>query len=212
MKRRYLAGAAVLALGCLLAIPQPSHAQRYYRGGSGFGFSVGGPNYNFVYGNAPGWNGGYYGYGGSSYPRSYNNYGYGYGSYPYGSRYYYEPRTFQAAPAVTFGSPIPSTTYQSAYPSMQGDQNRDPNVATVRLRLPSDARLWLGEQEMSAQQQGNERVFVTPSLTPGTDYFYRVKAQWTENGQTVERSRRVAVRAGESISVDLTNAAADTNP
>ena len=53
-------------------------------------------------------------------------------------------------------------------------------------------------------QKGSRRSFVSPPLKPGSEYTYEIKAQWMENGREITRSRKIPVRAGERLAVDLT--------
>jgi uncharacterized protein (TIGR03000 family) len=85
------------------------------------------------------------------------------------------------------------------------------DVATVRVRVPAEARLYFGGELTSAT--GPERLFESPPLERGRNYRYEVKAVWDENGREVVRTRSVLVRAGESASVDfLAPAGADEGP
>ena len=47
------------------------------------------------------------------------------------------------------------------------------------------------------------QVFYTPDLQPGQDYFYTVQAQTVQDGQVVQVTRRVTVRAGEQSQVNF---------
>ena len=47
------------------------------------------------------------------------------------------------------------------------------------------------------------RTFVSPPLTPAVDYVYVIRGQWAENGKPVVREKKVTVRAGDSVTVDL---------
>jgi uncharacterized protein (TIGR03000 family) len=85
------------------------------------------------------------------------------------------------------------------------------DVATVRVRVPSETRLYFQGELMSAT--GPERLFESPPLERGRNYRYAIKAVWDEAGREVVRTRSVLVRAGESASVDfLAPAGADEGP
>ena len=85
------------------------------------------------------------------------------------------------------------------------------DVATVRVRVPPEARLYFQGELTSAT--GPDRLFESPPLERGRNYRYEVKAVWDENGREVVRTRSVLVRAGEAASVDfLTPAGADEGP
>ena len=55
-------------------------------------------------------------------------------------------------------------------------------------------------------QTGSRRSFVSPPLKPGSEYTYDIKAKWMENGREVSQSRTIPVRAGQRLTVDLTQA------
>jgi uncharacterized protein (TIGR03000 family) len=75
------------------------------------------------------------------------------------------------------------------------------DVATVRVRVPPEARLYFEGELTSAT--GPERLFESPPLERGRNYRYGIKAVWDENGREVIRTRSVVVRAGESASVNF---------
>lgn len=93
------------------------------------------------------------------------------------------------------------TTRQSFY---QGAQPRgvDENAAQVRIRVPHNARLWIQDQE--TQQRGGERLFFSPPLASGRNFYYTLKAVWTdESGREASRTEQVVVHAGDFINIDL---------
>jgi len=76
---------------------------------------------------------------------------------------------------------------------------------TVRLNVwvpAANAKVWIDHTLM--QQTGTYRTFESPSLTPGSDYSYTIRGQWTQNGKTVERAQTVKFHAGEQVNVNLT--------
>ena len=91
-----------------------------------------------------------------------------------------------------------SNGYTSYYPE---EQDVDTNSVTIRMQVPSGARVWLEGKETS--QSGADRMFVSPSLEPGYEYVYHIRVQWTQNGKTVERNREVTVHAGDFISLNM---------
>jgi uncharacterized protein (TIGR03000 family) len=53
--------------------------------------------------------------------------------------------------------------------------------------------------------QGTSRVFETPPLKPDVTYHYTVTVEWSPNAYTtMTRTKKVAVRAGMAVEVDLT--------
>src|SRR5262245_50658935 len=75
--------------------------------------------------------------------------------------------------------------------------------AQLRVKMPErDADLTIDGKP--TKQGGAERWFITPPLEPGAAYTYTLTACWEPNGYTtMYRSRKVAVRAGEEVEVDL---------
>jgi len=188
--------------------------------GSGLGFSRGGYGYgypgyygNSYYGNSLlGFNRGYYG--GYSYPSYYS-----YGVSPYYSSpsYYSTPSYAYTTPSYAYTTPsttvvTPPTTYQSLYPPTNtttvvttpgaATTAVQANSAVIDVRVPDNARVYFGNQEM-VQATGSLREFTSPPLEPGYDYQYTVRAVWMQNGQPVEQTRNVTVRAGQHVAVDF---------
>ena len=83
--------------------------------------------------------------------------------------------------------PAPATAQQS--------------VRVTVLVPAADAQVWF--ENGATAQQGMERVFESPPLEPNQNFTYTIKARWTENGQTVNRERRVNVQAGQSVTVNF---------
>jgi uncharacterized protein (TIGR03000 family) len=136
-----------------------------------------------------------YGYGGLGYG-GYGGLGYGgYGSYaPYGVNYssYYAPAT-----NVTIGvGPAATTTQQQQRPEPD-------NAAHLMLVVPANALVWVDGQKTS--QTGTQREFVSPVLTPGKEFTYTFRVRYlADNGQLMDESRTVRVKANDWWSVDFT--------
>jgi uncharacterized protein (TIGR03000 family) len=203
-KQRYLIALTALALGALLLAASPASAERNggSRGNNG-GYRGGYSGYNNGY--RGGYNGGYYG--------GYRGYGYGpgvsigIGSYPaYGyPNYGYAPSVQYVTPSYYY---TPSTTIVTPA------QTYDPNVSQASFTQPDDrAHLDVRVPAADAQilfdgdptrQQGMDRVFVSPPLTPGKSFTYNIEARWMENGRMVNQSRAVTISAGQTATVDFT--------
>jgi uncharacterized protein (TIGR03000 family) len=91
-----------------------------------------------------------------------------------------------------------SNGYTSYYPE---EQDVDTNAVTIRMQVPSGARVWLEGKETS--QGGTNRMLVSPSLEPGYEYVYHIRVQWVQNGETVERNREVTVHPGDLINLSI---------
>jgi uncharacterized protein (TIGR03000 family) len=109
-------------------------------------------------------------------------------------RYSYAPSYYYAMPSTYV---YPMQAYQ---PSSRVVAS---NTANIRVLVPPGAKLWFDDQRTT--QTGSDRLFETPSLTPGQDYHYSVKAQWRDqDGKDVALIRQVDVRANATVNVDFT--------
>jgi uncharacterized protein (TIGR03000 family) len=197
MNRRRFAILAMTALAVAMLVPENSNAQyRFRRYGR-----VGGYTYSGI------------AIGVGTY-RPYGYYGYRYGPYwgrdydlaPYygGTVYltpsyvspYYTPLPYTGS-SVTMVTPGAPLTTQSFYPP--DAQGRIP--ALVDVTVPATAQIWFDGE--STSQTGPQRTFRSPPLEPGQNYNYEVKASWMQDGQQVERTQTVRVRAGERALVNF---------
>lgn len=177
----------------------------YGNGGYGLGRYGGFGLYGLGRGYYPWWGyGGYGGYGGSG---GYGGYGYGgypyyvsYGGYPYygySSGYYPYSDYSYAYPYTTnnyYGTPT-----APAVPTMPVAAA---NTAEITVDVPANAQVMFDNVPMT--QTGAVREYVTPSLTPGQDFSYDIRARWTDpNGVAVDRTRHVIIHAGDHVNVDF---------
>jgi len=70
--------------------------------------------------------------------------------------------------------------------------------AHLALTLPSDAKLFVDGQLIAGQ--GEKRQFHTPKLLAGQAYYYEFQAEFEFNGKRETETKRVVVRAGDSLS------------
>jgi uncharacterized protein (TIGR03000 family) len=75
-------------------------------------------------------------------------------------------------------------------------------TAQITIVVPADADVFV--DGAATTQTGTQRVFVTPQLEPGT-YSYTIRAVWTEDGRSVEKTRKVSFQAGSQVRVDFTS-------
>jgi uncharacterized protein (TIGR03000 family) len=97
--------------------------------------------------------------------------------------------------------PFPDT-YRVFYPSLSFPRGNSYyiTVCTLAVHVPTyDADIWIDDVRM--QQRGQDRVFVSPQLSPDTEYAYQITAQWTEDGKPYRQTQQVTVRRGEQTSV-----------
>lgn len=86
------------------------------------------------------------------------------------------------------------------WPSSKGTTRQDTR-AHIWLRVPDNAEVKFGGAK--TKQTGSLRYYFTPPLAAGKSYSYQVNVRWQKDGKPVERKRRIAVHAGESVQVDL---------
>lgn len=71
--------------------------------------------------------------------------------------------------------------------------------ARVTVELPASAELFVND--VRCPLTSGTRSFTTPELQPNQKYFYTIRINNPENGQTV--SRRVIVSAGQHVQVNF---------
>jgi uncharacterized protein (TIGR03000 family) len=69
--------------------------------------------------------------------------------------------------------------------------------ARLIVSLPAEAKLTIDDEATTSTS--STRVFVTPTLQPGKEYYYTLKADL--NGQTV--SKQVTIRAGQETRTSI---------
>jgi uncharacterized protein (TIGR03000 family) len=113
-------------------------------------------------------------------------------SYSYSPSYYSSPSYYGGYPYAI----APDYSYGAYAPAAD-------NLARVRVMVPADAKVWFDGK--ATRQDGTDRRFESPALTPGRIFSYEVKAQWRDkDGKEVTRSRRVDVSANANVTVDFT--------
>jgi len=191
---------AALTVAALAFASGPAWAQK--GGGKGGGGGHGGGEHH---GGGGGWGGG--GWGGGGWGGGYGYGGYGYGYYPYGgfgrgypyygSRGYYDYYPYDYGYNYAPDYSVPS--YSQAAPAPR--VNIPENAALIDVRVPDGAQVWIDGQQ--TKQTGPMRELVTPALDPGQEFSYDIRARWTENGQEVDRHRKVTFHAGDRLMVNL---------
>ena len=69
-------------------------------------------------------------------------------------------------------------------------------AATLTLELPAAADVWLDELKQPSSADP-ARTLSSPAMKLGTDFTFRIRAQWVENGTIHEAKQTTTVRAGE---------------
>jgi uncharacterized protein (TIGR03000 family) len=97
-------------------------------------------------------------------------------------------------------------------PELPAASLADKKPALVKLNVPEDATVWFESQKMT--QPGMTRMFQTPGLELKKTYYYKVKVAWPTGAGSLAKEfvteQEVAVRAGETTTVDFTPLASHT--
>lgn len=155
-------------------------------GCGGWGHGCWSPSYG-CYGGGVIYSGiGYAGFG------AYGNYG------MYGTVPYYGAPAF-APPPVKIIQPTNGDTQLEVKPipvTKPLVETITPNgTASILLRVPAEAKVFIDNHPMKSTS--TERLFTSPELEPGKNYFYTIRVVIEKDGKPVEESRRVVIRAGE---------------
>lgn len=214
MMRFLTHGVSVLTVTMLLASPGFCFAAGGHGGGGHGGGGHGGGGHGSV-GHGGGGHGGHIGRHGFRHGY-YPGYGYGWGYYPwYGYGWGYYPwygYGWGGCPRDGLGLPYPSdyvpasppVSYQAFYPKQDAPTDPVNDCARLEVSVPAtDAEIWLNGVRM--KQTGTLRQYLSPPLKRAEDYAYDIRARWTENGQAIEKTQTVRVRATQQVKVDLAN-------
>jgi uncharacterized protein (TIGR03000 family) len=85
----------------------------------------------------------------------------------------------------------------------RAEDRSQPRPVTISMHVPADAEVWFDDTR--TVQTGAFRAFVSPRLTPGQDYVYTLRVRWVEANRTVERTRRLTIRAGDGIALEFSD-------
>jgi uncharacterized protein (TIGR03000 family) len=73
--------------------------------------------------------------------------------------------------------------------------------ATVTIQVAEGARFTVDGKDVAVAAP--QQTFLTPELDPSRVYYYEMQASVKQGGKDVAASKRVAVKAGETLTVDL---------
>jgi uncharacterized protein (TIGR03000 family) len=107
------------------------------------------------------------------------------------------PRPGNTAPGTNQGNRTGGTEEETAAPT----QAQGPAPALIVVTLPANAVLRF--DGVPTRATSSTRVFTSPPLEPGHNYFYTMTGQITRDGRPVTVSERVYVRAGQTARVAL---------
>ena len=86
------------------------------------------------------------------------------------------------------------------YPPENGRMRQ--RTVLLEVRVPPDAEIWI--EGAKTTQKGAVRQFISPPLQSDRKFEYDIKAKWMENGNERELTKKVEVRPGRVVRVDLT--------
>lgn len=77
---------------------------------------------------------------------------------------------------------------------------QDDTSVRISAKVPAHAEVWIGDQKMT--QTGSQRQFVSPPIPKEDSHFYYdVRVRWQEDGQEVERTRRIYFQSGDRVTI-----------
>ena len=202
MLYRYLLSPALLSVALLM--PADVAQAQGGKGGRGGAPAGGRGGYSGAY-RGGAYHGPYYG---NSYYRS--GFGIGIGVYaplyPYSAYPYYDP---YIVPRVAY-YPAPAVAVDLAptapiAPAVAAD------IANIRVLVPDPQAKVLFDGSMT-KQDGTDRLFHTPAISPGGNYSYRIRASWTQNGQPMVQEQVANVAPGRTTVVDFTRPLSEPLP
>jgi uncharacterized protein (TIGR03000 family) len=180
--------------------------------GAGYGSGYGGGCWGSCYGGG-GWGAGYCGtgFGGGGCYGCMGCYGswFGYGDYTTPGAVTYpgmNPMTTPAAPTAptTPAKPAEPGTPPAATPPPTGTGTPPPGTGAARpmgarliIEKPADAKLFVDDRPVKCNAA--RETFSTPGLDPAQAYYYMVRVEMVRDGRPVSETRRVIVRAGETV-------------
>jgi uncharacterized protein (TIGR03000 family) len=182
----------------------------YGLGGYGYGGGYGRGFYRPYYGYGGYGLGGYGGYGLGGYG------GYGLGAFGSYSPYYggmglgaYPMMAYgNAAPGLAGNAAVQPQQLQAQQPPDQSQSERPPadGAAHLQFMVPENAEMLIDGTKTT--QTGAAREFVTPVLTPGAHYTYKVTVRYTDaKGKVVNDTRDIRFQADDWFSIDFTRPA-----
>jgi uncharacterized protein (TIGR03000 family) len=86
-------------------------------------------------------------------------------------------------------------------PAEEKKETALPAPAIIVVSLPAEAKLLI--DDAATTSMSDRRVFASPTLEPGRDFYYTLKGEWLRDGTTLTTSQRVRVRAGQETRVQL---------
>jgi uncharacterized protein (TIGR03000 family) len=85
--------------------------------------------------------------------------------------------------------------------AQSGGQPGQQTKAQITVVVPPNAEVFFDGQPTA--QTGAQRVYLSPPLTAGQNYYYTVLARWQAGGRTVEQTRKVELTSDARVRVDF---------
>jgi uncharacterized protein (TIGR03000 family) len=98
--------------------------------------------------------------------------------------------------AHEMGAPAGGTTTSQSFYAGAGSAS-DKTEFHVKVPVPN-AKVYFNDKLV--EQDGTDRKLITPPVQPGT-YTYRVRATWTENGETQTQEQKLRAEPGQVMNV-----------
>jgi uncharacterized protein (TIGR03000 family) len=109
---------------------------------------------------------------------------------------------------VTDGKVVPNSTPQDGEVKEQPTPAPKPDAApatgasaSLNLSVPSDAKVVINDHV--TKSTGEARRYVSRGLEPNMEYQFTIRAEVTRDGEKVERTKVVTVRANDSVDVNF---------
>jgi uncharacterized protein (TIGR03000 family) len=117
---------------------------------------------------------------------------------------YYERRGLFGRRRVPVQAAVSTNGQTPIQPASRRAFYLEPGSASVLLnvRVPANNAEILVDGQRTTQT-GTQRQFISPPLAPGFEYTYTVEARWQENGQQMNKTRKVSVQPGREVVVDF---------
>lgn len=126
------------------------------------------------------------------------------GCYGYGAPIWYGPPAMQPAgnPMVAPPAAAPAGTPKTPDAKPAG------GAAKLIIDMPQGAKLFIDDMPITVRE--TTREFATPALQPGQTYYYQVRVEGSRDGQPMNETRRVLVRANELVRESFVDSKAST--
>jgi uncharacterized protein (TIGR03000 family) len=121
------------------------------------------------------------------------------------------PETMPDRPATPTPAPPPTVNEdRSLKPAHHSIVNVGQNRATIQIKLPKDARLFVEGRSLTVTN--GEKIFTTPPLLPDREAVYLFRVEYQRDAQTLSLSKKVAVRGGSQVTVEFEDLLAQSVP